>query len=118
MTTPTTDTCDACGYGRPDPLARAKASALPSPADHAEMPKRLVGRTVVRTCSCGKPWPCEQSRWAALRAEIEKKRATACNVAAGLSDEEAERFVTGRAFGRVDGYDEVLATMDRMEAGR
>jgi hypothetical protein len=30
------------------------------PAVHTEGPKRMTGRKLVRTCSCGKPWPCPE----------------------------------------------------------
>lgn len=31
------------------------------PAEHTEGPHRMIGRRLVRTCSCGKPWPCQQA---------------------------------------------------------
>ena len=91
-------------------------SVLPSPSDHAEMPKRMTGRKVVRTCSCGKPWPCDQSRWDRLREEIAELRAVHYERACDLADEGKDG--DERAFGRVEAYDELLATMERMEAGQ
>jgi hypothetical protein len=91
-------------------------SVLPSPSDHLEMPKRMTGRRLVRTCSCGKPWPCEKSagmRWTSLRDHIRQERATQDDLAAEHAeygrDDQSER-----AYGRVEAYDEMLATMDRM----
>ena len=49
-------------------------AVLPSPSDHLEMPKRMAGRRVVRTCSCGKPWPCDQSRWQLLKEALTSAR--------------------------------------------
>jgi hypothetical protein len=113
-----TDTCDACGYGRPDPLARVRAetSVLPSPADHLEMPKRVVGRRLVRTCSCGAAWPCEKSagmRWAELRAEVELYRDAHNERGNDLIDE--GKGGADLAYARADELDKVLAAMDRME---
>jgi hypothetical protein len=114
--TPITDTCEACGYGRPDPLARA--AVLPSPSDHAEMPKRMVGRKVVRTCSCGKPWPCDEARWNRLRDQITRDAETEQELGDGYSemgtDESETRAV--KHWGRAGALREVLAAMDRMEA--
>jgi hypothetical protein len=27
-------------------------------AEHVQQPGRIVGRRLVRSCSCGEPWPC------------------------------------------------------------
>lgn len=87
---------------------------LPSPSDHAEMPKRMTGRRLVRTCSCGKPWPCDQSRWNRLRQFIEQERA----VFTADHAEPGHGWQTERAYGAVLTLDRLLATMDRMEAGQ
>ena len=92
-------------------------SVLPSPSDHAEMPKRMVGRRLVRTCSCGKPWPCEQARWNLLREVIKMER----DAQDGLAAEHAEYGRDARSeqcYAEVKTLDWVLATMDRMEADR
>jgi hypothetical protein len=89
-------------------------SILTSPSDHTEMPKRMVGRKVVRTCSCGKPFPCEEGRWNRLRAEVERYRDAHRDHAADL---EGEGKDSGMPFARALELDWVLATMDRMEAG-
>lgn len=95
---------------RPDPPPR---SVLPSPSDHAEMPKRMTGRRVVRTCSCGKPWPCEQSRWNQLRKEIKLYRDIHNERASGLIDE--GKGGADLAYARADELGNVLAAMDRLE---
>ena len=87
---------------------------LPSPSDHAEMPKRMVGRRLVRSCSCGKPWPCDQTQWNRLREEIQRERATHYERACDLADEGKDG--DERAFGRVEECDYLLTVMDRMEA--
>ncbi len=92
-------------------------SVLPSPSDHAEMPHRVVGRTLVRTCSCGKPWPCDQARWNRLREHIRQERAFQDQLAADHS-ELGHDDQTERAYGRVEALDDLLVTMDRMEADR
>ena len=91
------------------------AAVLPSPSGHAEMPHRMVGRKLVRTCSCGKPWPCDETRWNRLRAEIERQRAGQDQLAADHA-ESGHDWQTERAYGRVEALDRLLATMDRMEA--
>jgi hypothetical protein len=88
---------------------------LPSPSDHLEMPKRMTGRRLVRTCSCGKPWPCDQSRWNLLRAEVERYRDAHRDHAADL---EGEGKDAATAFARALELDWVLAVMARMEADR
>lgn len=93
------------------------SAILPSPSDHAEMPHRMTGRRLVRTCSCGKPYPCEEGRWNRLREEIQRERAAQDEIAADHG-ELGHRDQEERAFGRVEAYDELLATMDRMEAGQ
>ena len=90
-------------------------TVLPSPSDHAEMPHRMVGRKLVRTCSCGKPWPCDQTRWNRLREEIRQERARQAQLAADHA-ESGHDWQTERAYGRVEALDRPLATMDRMEA--
>ena len=92
-------------------------TVLPSPSDHAEMPHRMVGRRMVRTCSCGKPWPCEQARWNRLRAEIAEERAAQDEIAAE-HDEYGREGQAVSCYGRVKALDWLLATMDRMEADR
>ena len=92
------------------------STVLPSPSDHAEMPKRMVGRRLVRSCSCGKPWPCDQSRWNLLRAEIAEERVIHYERACDLSDEGTDG--DERAFGRVEECDYLLALMERMETGQ
>lgn len=49
--------------------------------------------------------------WTDLRGEIQHLRTAAYDVACDLSDEGADVYGTGRAFGRVDAYDEVLRRM-------
>ena len=93
------------------------STVLPSPSDHAEMPHRMTGRKVVRTCSCGKPWPCDQSRWNRLRDHITRERA-AQDEAAGGHGELGHRDQEERAYGRVEALDGLLAAMERMEAGQ
>ena len=90
-------------------------TGLPSPSDHLEMPKRMVGRRLVRTCSCSKPWPCDQTRWNRLREHIREERAAEDQLAAD-HEESGHDWQTERAYGRVEALDELLATMDRMEA--
>lgn len=85
---------------------------LPAPSDHLKMPKRLVGRQIVRTCSCGKPWPCEQGRWNRLRAEVKQYRDAHRSHAADL---EGEGKDAATAWARALELDWVLAAMDRME---
>ena len=92
-------------------------SVLPSPSDHAEMPKRMVGRRLVRTCSCGKPWPCDQTQWNRLREEIRAERATHDHQAADHA-ELGHDWSADAAYGVVRVLDRLLATMDRMEAGQ
>ena len=92
-------------------------AVLPSPSDHAEMPKRVVGRRMVRTCSCGKPWPCDQARWNRLREHITQERA-AQDQLAGDHEESGHGWQTERAYGRVEALDRLLAVMDELEAGR
>ena len=89
-------------------------TVLPSPSDHLEMPKRMVGRRLVRTCSCGKPWPCDQTRWNRLREEIQQERAAQDHLAAD-HDESGHYWQTERAYGRVEALDRLMAVMDRME---
>ena len=90
-------------------------TAIPSPSDHAEMPKRLVGRRIVRSCSCGKPWPCEEGRWNRLRAEVQQYRDIHRNHAADLEDEGRN---AATAYARALELDSVLALMDRLEEGQ
>ena len=92
-------------------------SILPSPSDHLEMPKRMVGRRLVRACSCGKPWPCDQAQWNRLREEIRQLRATEYDLA-GDHAELGHDGPSERAYGAVDALDGVLALMDRMETDR
>ena len=92
-------------------------AVLPSPSDHAEMPHRMVGRTLVRTCSCGKPWPCEQARWNRLREHIRTERADRDQLAAD-HEESGHDWQTERAYGAVEALDRLMVTMDQMEAGR
>ena len=89
-------------------------SVLPPPSGHAEMPKRVVGRRLVRTCSCGKPYPCEEGRWNRLREHITGERAAQDQLAADHG-ELGHRDQEERAYGRVEALDGLLATMDRME---
>ena len=95
-------------------------SILPSPSDHAEMPKRIVGRRLVRTCSCGKPWPCDQSAalllaaaWADLRAEVKSHRDSQHELA-GDHEESGHDWQTERAYGRVEALDWMMAAIDRI----
>ena len=92
-------------------------AVLPSPSDHAEMPHRMVGRTLVRTCSCGKPWPCDQARWNRLREHIRTERAAQDELAAEHA-EYGREFRSARAYGAVAALDRLLEVMDRMEADR
>ena len=91
------------------------STVLPSPSDHAEMPHRMIGRKLVRTCSCGKPWPCEEGCWNRLREYIRTERTTQDHLAADHAElghwEQEER-----AYGRVEALDRLLTVMDRMEA--
>lgn len=89
---------------------------IPAPSDHAEMPKRMVGRRLVRTCSCGKPWPCEQGRWNRLRKEVTGLRAIHNDRGAGLEGEGKDG--ADLAYARADELKRVLDLMDRMEAGQ
>lgn len=56
------------------------------PPGHIEGPKRMAGREMVRTCSCGKPWPCEQARWNQLREKVQKAREFQRKFAADTED--------------------------------
>ena len=93
-------------------------TVLSSPSDHAEMPHRMVGRRMVRTCSCGKPWPCEQSRWNRLRADIRQERDLMDEQAADHSELSGHEWQTERCYGRVEECDRILAHMDELEADR
>ena len=93
-------------------------SALPSPSDHAEMPKRMVGRRIVRACSCGKPWPCDQSKWNRLRADIRQERDIMDEQAADHGELSGHEWQTERCYGRVEECDRILALMDELEADR
>lgn len=90
------------------------SAILPSPSDHAEMPHRMTGRRLVRTCSCGKPYPCEEGRWNRLREHITGERAAQDQLAADHG-ELGHRDQEERAYGRVEALDGLLATMDRMD---
>ena len=92
-------------------------AVLPSPSDHAEMPKRVVGRRMVRTCSCGKPWPCDQARWNRLRDHITAERA-ALDEAAAEHAEYGRDDQSERCYEQVRLLDRLLAVMDELEAGR
>jgi len=74
----------------------------------------MVGRRLVRTCSCGKPYPCEEGRWNRLRTEIKRERAAMDEAAAGHG-ELGHSHLEDRAYGRVEECDYLLALMDRME---
>jgi len=93
------------------------AAVLPSPADHLEMPHRMIGRKIVRTCSCGKPWPCDQARWNRLREHIRAERAAQDQLAAEHAGYGRE-FRSSRAYGAVAALDRLMTVMDEMEAGR
>ena len=99
------------------------SAVLPSPSDHAEMPHRMIGRRLFRTCSCGKPWPCEKSadtRWTSLREQITRDAATEQELADGYSEmgTDSSEDRANRHWGRAGALREVLATMDRLEAGQ
>ena len=98
-------------------------SVLPSPSGHAEMPKRVVGRRLVRTCSCGKPWPCEKSageRWAELRVKLNVDAATEQRLGDDYSETSGDLAwdSANQHWGRAQALREVLASMDKMEAGQ
>ena len=96
-------------------------SVLPRPSDHLEMPKRVVGRRLVRTCSFGASWPCEKSaglRWTSLRDQITRDAATEQELGDGYGDMGTNPSwdCANQHWGRAEALREVLATMERMEA--
>ena len=59
-----------------------------------------------------------EARWTALREHIALERAARDTAAADHSELPGHESQTERAYGRVEALDALLATMDRMEAGR
>lgn len=72
-----------------------------------------VERLPARTADVPKtPGQC----WAALREHIKQERAAQNDIACDHSELTGHEQQEERAFGRVEAYDEMLATMDRMTA--
>ena len=93
-------------------------SVLPSPSDHAEMPHRMVGRQLVRRCSCGAPWPCERSapgRWAALRVKLTEDIAIEQELGDDYSEmsTDTSEATAGWHWGKAQALRDLLAWMDR-----
>jgi|ERR1700722_2270820 len=102
------DFLDICGRAGVSPVATA------GPADVTC--KRCLSilryREQERRSFFGAPY------WAALKAEIQRDRATYYEQACDHSELTGHEQQEERAFGRVEAYDDLLKAMERMEAGQ